>query len=501
MEGSDIKHSSEKLSRTVKESAGWTLLARVVIFIINLSGTIVLARLLEPQDFGVFGIGILFVGFATRFGNIGFTLALVQREEIEDAHVSSLFVVNFCLYSTIAVFLMWASPTIGRYFDSPLSGDVLFVLALLFFLNPFSSVARALLHRKMQFKASILAESLQSIVVVLSAVGFAWSGFGVWSLVFAECSGALLDLMVVMYYARWWPSFSYKHSAMEDLFSFGMGIFFKRLLTYGTDKADIFIIGKQLGVAPLGFYEKAFDLMNLTIRELGNRMEPILFRTFSILQNDKGRILAAYKKVLLTYSVFSYPIFIGLASVAPLLIYCVYGEKWMPCVIPLQILCCSGPFRLQLKVVTIVMNAMGRVNVETGLRAIALILLMIGCVVGSEWGITGVAVAVTIVMGILSLAVTKYFSQLTQLSFFVLMRPQVTPIVASVFMYAMVLLVQDWLFSGDVYSFLALISSVVIGACAYVGVLLILRPPPVMDLIKEISGDLNQVFQKFKWTS
>ncbi len=473
-------------------------MGRVLIFLFNLGGTIVLARLLEPEDFGVFGVGLLFVGLATRFGNIGFSTALIQREEIEDAHVSSLFVINFCLFSTTAVLLMLASPSVGRYFDSPLSGEVLFVLSGVFFLNPFSSVARALLVRGMQFKAMTLAQTLQGFVGVLSSIGFAWSGFGVWSLVYSEYIRVSLSLMVVMFYAQWRPCFSYHHSAMKDLLGFGIGMFFKRLLTYSTEKADFFIIGKQLGVAPLGFYDKAHGLMNMTIKELGNRMEPVLFRAFSIIQNDQGRILAAYNKVSLTFSLLSYPIFFGLASVAPPLVYLLFGEKWMPSVIPLQILCFSGPFRLQLKVVTIVMNAMGKVKVEIWLRAFALILLIIGCVVGSEWGIIGVATAITIVIAMLSVAVTIYFSQLTQLSFFVLMGSQGAPFVASTFMYAMVLLVQSWFLGEGVFSLLNLILSVTIGVFAYAAAIIILRPPAVLGLIKEISGDLKPVFQKFK---
>jgi len=501
LEVSDIKHSSDKLSHAVKKGAGWTLLGRALSFLINMGGTIVLARLLEPEDFGVFGIGLLFVGLATRFGNIGFGLALVQREEIEDAHVSSLFVVNFLLFSTMAILLMWASPAIGSYFDSPLSGEVLFVLAVLFFLNPFSSVARALLQRRMQFKVTAIADTLRNYAGVFISIVLAWRGFGVWSLVYSEIIRSLLGPIVLMYYARWWPRFSYKHAAMKDLSSFGIAIFFKRLLTYGFDKVDFFIVGKQLGIVPLAFYEKAHSFMNMTIRELVNRMEPILFRAFSIIQNEQGRILAAYKKVLLTVSLISYPIFFGLASVAPPFIYLLLGEKWMTSVIPLQIMCISGPFRLQIKVITTVMNAMGKVKIETGLRVFALILLIIGCGIGSKWGIVGVAAAVAIVSGILSLAVTIYFSRLTQLSFLVLVRPQGSPFVASVIMCVMVLLVQNWLFEGDVYSFSALFLSVTLGVLVYVGVLFLLRPPPVMALIEESRRDLKLVFQKFMRSS
>ncbi len=463
-----------------------------------MGGTIVLARLLEPEDFGVFGIVLIFVGLATRFGNIGFGLALVQRETIEDVHISSLFVVNCWLFSAIGIFLMWASPLIGSYFDSPLSGDVLFVASVVFFMRPFSSVVRALLQRRMQFKATAIALTLQNILGMFSSIVFAWNGFGVWSLVYSEIITEFLGLLVMMFYARWWPRFSYKHSAMKDLSSFGIAIFLNRIVAYGSEKADIMIIGKQLGVGPLGLYEKAYGLMDMTIKELGTRMEPVLFRAFSMIQNDQERILAAYKKVLLTFSLISFPIFFGLACVAPPFIYLLFGEKWIASVLPLQIMCVSGIFRLQLKVVTIVMNAMGKVKIETALRFIALILLIIGCWVGSKWGINGVAAAVTIVSGILSVAVTMYFSRLTKLGFFVLLGPQAMPCAASIFMYATVLLVQSWIFGGDVYSFSALVSSVALGIFAYAGALFVLRPPSVLALIKELERDFKPVFKKFK---
>jgi len=496
------KPSSDQLARSVKKGAVWTFLGRFLVFLINMGGSIVIARLLEPEDFGVFGIALLFTGLATRFGNVGFGLALVQREEIEDAHVSSLFVVNLCLFSTIAVLLMWLSPEIGVYFDSPKTGEVLFVLAFLFFLKPFSSVARALLQRKMAFKSTAIAGSLQHFLGVLSAIVLAWHGFGVWSLVYAELVGASVSLVVLMMYAKWRPSFSYHHRAMKDLYAFGIAIFFKRILTYGADKVDFLIIGKRLGTAPLGFYEKAYNLMNMTIKELGDKMEPVLFRAFSKIQNDRGRILAAYNKVLLTFSLISYPIFFGLASVAPPFIFLLYGEKWMPSVIPLQIMCLSGLLRLHLKVTSIVMNAMGKVKVEAWIRMVAFVLLIVGCWIGSQWGIIGVASAATIVSGILSIATTLYFGRLTQLSYLALMRPQTAPFIASIFMYGMVLLFQNWFSDvSGAYSFPSLFLSVAVGVITYISAFFVLRPAPVLALMKEFLVDLKPLFEKLKRSS
>jgi len=484
------------LSQSVKKGAAWTFLGRVLVFGSNMGGSIFLARLLEPEDFGVFGIALLFVGLATRLGNVGFGLALVQREKIEKAHISSLFVVNLGLFSTMAVLLMWFSADIGRYFNNAISGDVLFVLAFGFFLRPFSSVARALLQRRMDFKSTAIETTLQHFVGVLSSVILAWNGFGVWSLVYGEMIRSLITMVTLMYFARWWPSLFYNHRAMRDLFRFGIAILLKRLLTYGSDKADLFIIGKRLEVASLGFYEKAYALMNMAIKELANRMEPVLFRAFSVIQNDRGRILAAYNKVMLTFSLLSYPIFLGLASVAPPFISLLYGEKWMPSVMPLQIMCLSGIFRFQLKITTIVMNAIGKIKVEAWLRSAGFVSLLLACWIGSQWGIVGVAIAATLVNGILSVAMTIYFGKLSRLGFFDLIRPQSSPFIASAFMYITVLFFR-YRFSGMLGPASILFSAVLVGIFSYIGALFVMKPVSVVALAKECRADIAPFIQKF----
>ena len=404
------------------KGVAWTLSGRGLILLAHFGGTIILARLLEPEDFGVYGIALIFSGLATRFGNLGFGLALIQKKDIHEGHVSSLFTVNLGLFWCIAGVLFVSSTSIGNLFDIPLVGNVLKILSFTFLITPFSSVARAVMQRKMNFKGTAVADFSDHVTAVLVAIPLAYLGFGVWSLVGALVSGSLVSTIMLLYFSGWRPIPKYDHSAMKDLYSFGMGMFLKNLITYSSDKIDYFIIGLKLGPAAVGFYEKAYNLMNMTLKELVDKLEPVLFRAFSVIQNDRDRVLAAYKKAQLTFSLLSYPIFFGLASVASPCIFLLYGEKWMPSVIPLQIMCFSGLLRLNLKVIGIVMNAMGKVKVEIWIRAVAFILLLVGCWIGSKWGIVGVAAAAAIVSGILSLATTLYFGRLTRLSFFALIR-------------------------------------------------------------------------------
>lgn len=485
------------LGRAIKQGAAWIFISRVLVFTMNFGGSVVLARLLEPRDFGVFGIALLLTGLGTRFGNIGFGLALVQREEISEKHISSLFAVDLLIFLSITGILVWISPFVGSYFENALAGDVLKVLAFIFLATPFSSIARAIMQREMNFKGPAFASTIQHLMTILAAIALAFSGFGVWSLVYGELFGAYLNAMILVLQSGWKPIPKYHHEAMQDLFSFGVGVFFKKLLVYGSEKIDFFVIGKRLGAMPLGFYEKGFNLMNLTVKELGNKMEPVLFRAFSVIQNDRERILKAYHKVLLTFSLVGCPVFLGLAAISPAFIYLVYGEKWMPMVLPFQVMCFSGFFRLHLKVTSTAFNAMGKIKVEVWIRSVAVALLFGGCWYGSRFGLIGVTVAETSTAVLLTVFATLYFSRLTGFSPIILIRPQVPALVSAALMYGIVVLFQNGFQKAPgVHSFPMLFSAIAVGIVSYAASLFLMGSAPVKDLLKEFAADLRPMVRR-----
>ena len=357
------------LGKAVKKGAAWTLTGRGVITLLTLAGSVVLARLLEPADFGMFGIAMIFNGLATRFGNVGFGLALVQRQEIRDDHVSSLFVSNLIMFFALAGLLNLAAPLIGSAFDSPLTGRVVGATALVFLTTPFSSVARVLMQRRMDFKSPAIANIIDHLVAAVTAVALALGGFGVWSLVGGQLLGTLSGTIVLVRISGWRPRLRYRHSAMRDLYTFGAGMFVKNLLIYATDKIDYLIIGKRLGPTALGFYEKAFNLMDIAVRELSNKMSMILFSAFSKIQDDQEKIRKAYSKVIMTLSLLCFPVFFGLCLITPAFLAVVFGEKWLPGALPLQILCVAGILRMHLQVTSTIVNALGKVSAELWRRA------------------------------------------------------------------------------------------------------------------------------------
>jgi PST family polysaccharide transporter len=480
------------LGKTVKQGVIWAVTGRGVITLITFVAGIVMARLLEPEDFGMYGIALIFTGLATRFGNVGFGLALIQRKEIREEHVSSLFVVHLLTFFALTGLLNLVAPLIGSAFGNPLTGRVVGVTALMFLTTPFSSVAKVIVQRRMEFRGPTVAGVLDHLVAAIAAIIFAVLGYGVWSLVYGNLLGTLSSTIYIVVNSRWKPRFIYNHSAMKDLYFYGLNIFLKNLLIYASDKIDYFIVGKTLGNAPLGLYEKSFHVMEMAVRQLYDRIGMILFSAFSTMQEDRTKIREAYSKVILTFSLLSFPVFFGLFTIAPAFIHVLYGEKWSPSIVPFQILCVAGIFRMQLQVVSTIINAMGKVSVELWQRAMAFVLLAVGCWIGSVWDITGVSVAVVVTTALLTATLVAYLNRLTGLTWLDTLRPQCPAFVAALVMSGVTFLYQRWIEGGlGPYSLAMLLSSTTVGTVVYVLALWIFKPAPIVSLVKEFVADLK----------
>jgi O-antigen/teichoic acid export membrane protein len=348
------------------------------------------------------------------------------------------------------------------------------------------------MQRRMDFKSPAIANIIDHLVAAVTGVVLAVSGFGVWSLVGGQLLGTLSGTIALVLKSGWRPRLRYCHSAMRDLYMFGTGMFLKNLLIYGADKIDLMIIGKRLGPTALGFYEKAFHLMDIAVKELSNKMSMLLFSAFSKIQDDQQKIRDAYNKVIMTLSLLCFPVFFGLILVAPAFIAVVFGEKWLPAALSLQILSIAGIFRMHLQVTSTIVNALGKVSAEIWRRAAALLLLGLGCWLGSFWGITGVAIAVAVSTAILAVTMVSYLNKLTGLTWYDALRPQSPAFIASAVMAAAVYMYQYW---GEgifgLYSPAMLMLSTCVGASVYIVTLWILRPAPVVALMKELLTDLK----------
>jgi PST family polysaccharide transporter len=488
---------TKSLGDVVKVGVGWMMLGRAANLVIRFGAGIALARLLEPADFGVFGITLIFTGFANYFTNVGFELAYMQRKEVREDHASTLFVLNFVLFACAGLVLELLSPWIGVWFESELVGQVQALLALELFLSPFYKVPTALLARRMEFRRLAANETAHWLVGSCTSITLAALGHGVWSLVLGRLVGLLVACVLALFQARWLPRWRVTRAAARDLSAYGFKMLAKNVTIYATEKIDFFVVGKRLGEMPLGLYEKAFNTMDLFVRELSIKLCSVLFPAFSKIQDDRSRVAGAYVKVVMATSLVCLPLFAGLYIVASSFVAALYGEKWLPCVLPLQLLCAAGWMRLHNQLAATVINALGFVGAEVKIRVVTLVLLGAGCWLGSGWGIVGVSVAVLTVTALLSVALLLYIWSLIGLRWKVFVVCQAPAAAAAAGMLGILVLFQSQTRSAlGEHSLTTLTFSTLLGMLAYPVLLWLLRSREVDALLRELGRDARKIVRR-----
>ena len=374
----------------------WSGASTMVLFFTRLGTSMVLARLLFPEDFGLMGLATLVTQFAKRLTSFGFNLAVIQRKELKTEHLDTVFTTNLLLISGVTVAIYLSADHVAGFFNNLLLTPILRVVALLFIIRGLSSINEALLIRNMKFKELAFADVLGTWITFISPIFFALADYGVWSLVWGRFLGSVTTMFILFFYSRWYPTFRFRLWAFKDVFSFGFWIFIIRYLTYFIEKLDYIFIGKFLGVAPLGFYERAYTLTDTPRGLIQSTTKKVLFSAFSQIQDDDERIARVLKKGIASVAVVIYCSFIWMYFAAPSLITILYGPQWVSSIRPVQIMCFSGVIYSLTLLFLPIINAKSLVA-KRALRQFAyLIILAIALWYGLEGGIVGIAWSVTI---------------------------------------------------------------------------------------------------------
>ena len=300
--------------------------------------------------------------------------------------------------SIAVVMLVAAAPAIGRFYGTPEVGWLLPVVGITFALGAMSGVQQALLNRDFRYRETATVNSLDITVTAVSSVIFAALGFHYWSLVLSDMCGALAKAIYGITVVGWRVKLKFVPSAARELGSFAAGAYVKRLLTYFGGNIDNLIIGKLLGMAALGFYDKAFGLAGKLLSRLTVVGPSVSFRVFAIIQDEPERFRKAYRKVVMMTTLITYTAFAAVGTTAPHLIVIVFGEQWRPSIVPCQILCVAFAFKVLNQYAITASQAHGWVWQDVSRQIISILCLTAAVYFAvGPWGINGAAAAVLVV--------------------------------------------------------------------------------------------------------
>lgn len=318
---------------TIKGVA-WNTLGRISNQVLQFGLSVILMRLLQPADYGLLAMAWVVIGFAGIFNEFGFGSAIVQRQDIDAQHLSSVFWINIAIGAGFTLLFFMTAGWMADFFHTAGLKPVMQWLSFSFLIGGLGIVPGALLQKQMRFD---LINQISVATTFLSGcigVYMAYRGYGVMSLVAQSLSNSLIGLPLMFIASRWKPLLvlSWKH--VRQLFSFSAYLTGFNVINYWARRSDDLLIGKFMGSTSLGIYSRAYALMLLPISQVISMVSGVMFPALSSIQHDKQRIKSIYIRVIQVIAFFSFPMMLGLVATADHFMLGIFGSKWAG-VIPL----------------------------------------------------------------------------------------------------------------------------------------------------------------------
>jgi O-antigen/teichoic acid export membrane protein len=386
-----VNKSTQNVSGKLSAGVRWTGMSQVLQQIINLGCSVILARLLAPDDFGLLAMASVFTGIVFFVLDLGLNAVIVQRQNIEEQQISSIFWINVGLGLFMTLIGFASSWAIADFYNSPGVQPIVALLSCNFLVSSLSRTQAAVLTRRMEFRSLEFRTLAGLIVGSTCAVALAFYGFGVWSLVGRILVTGAVETIMLWSVSGWRPSFWFRWSDVQDLIGFSNDVLIANLLRYFGRNADNLLIGKFVGVTELGFYALAYNLMMLPVLRFSQVLAGVLFPALSRLQEDLEKLKQSWFRASRTLAAFTVPLMLGLIVLAPQFVHVVYGQKWLPVVPLLQVLTMSGIFQSLGLLNSTVLLALGETQLRLKLTFYSVGLAVVAFLVGLPYGAFGVA--------------------------------------------------------------------------------------------------------------
>jgi O-antigen/teichoic acid export membrane protein len=469
------------LKQQALHGAFWSFAERFGQQAVQFVIAVILARILEPEDFGILGMLVVFIGMAQSVSDSGFGQALIQKQDADHTDESTVFWFNLAAGVCMAAALFLSAPWIAGFYDMPLLKPITQVYSLVLIVNSFGIVQNALLIKQLAFKRRVWA--IMAGIVVSGTVGIALAlmGFGVWALV---VQGILMNAVQVAGYwvvHPWRPAFVFSTASFRSLWKFGSNMLFSGLLNSVFDNIYLVVIGRVYSAAELGFYQRGKRLMLLTSQSISTVVSQVNFPLLSRMRRGEAGVLGrVFGKVLKSTVLLVMPLMVGLAAVAPAFVHVLLGEKWMPCVPYLQLLCIGGVL-YPIHVLNLdVLKALGRSDLFFRLEMIKKVLIATNIAITWRFGVIAMLWG-QVVCSILCLIVnTRYAEQNLGMGLWKQFWMVRRILFASIVMAVVIMLVDGML---ELPYAAVLPIEVATGMLVYLGVIVLLKERELFDTL------------------
>lgn len=354
---------------------------------INLIVGIILARILDPKEFGLIGMLTIFIAVSQCFIDSGFTNALIRKKDCTQTDYSTVFFFNLATGIVFLMVLFVFAPVISKFFKEPELKAIIQVLALGLVIDSLTIIQRTIITKRIDFKLMTRISIIASIGSGIFAILLAYKGFGVWSLVAMALSRQILYSFFLWLWNQWRPTLIFSMSSFRELFYFGSKLLGSSLIDTIYRNVYFLIIGKYFSALELGYYTRAYQFQSLPSQNVNNIVSRVTYPILAQIQDSPEELKAAYKKMIKSTMLLTFVLMLGLAAVAEPMVISLVGEKWRPSIIYLQMLCFSGMLYPLHALNLNILNIKGRSDLFLKLEVIKKTMAIPTIVIGIFFGI------------------------------------------------------------------------------------------------------------------
>ena len=395
-------------NKTVK-GMGWSALENVIRIGVTFVVSIILARLLSPEEYGLIGILTIFIAIFEAIVDSGFTNALIRKQNATDTDYCTVFYTNLVLSIVLAAVLFLCAKPISLFFERPELVSLTQVMSSVVILNSLSLVQRARTTKAIDFKTQTKITLISSIGSGIIGIAMAFMGYGVWALVGQQISNQFLSTLFFWIYNKWIPKFVFSWRSFKEMWDFGSKLLVSCLIDTVWKEIYQVVIGKCYSPATLGLYTRAKQFSSLCSSNLTSVIQRVSYPILSSIQDDRQRLKQAYQRIIRTAMLPSFVLMLGMAAVAKTMVLVFIGEQWLGCVPLLQIICISGMLYPLHSLNLNMLQVQGRSDLFLKLEIVKKIIatgpLLLGIFVNIYWMLGG-----SVVTGFIAYYLNAYYS-------------------------------------------------------------------------------------------
>jgi O-antigen/teichoic acid export membrane protein len=462
----------------------WT---QAAIFVIRAGSLMILARLLDPKDFGLVAMVTAVTGILVLFRDAGLSTATVQRTTITDRQISTMFWINLGIGGLLTVLSLALAPILGAFYHEPKLVWITVALAAAFLVNGAGVQHSALLNRQMRFTTLAAIDLAALFAGAAVGIGMAMLGFGYWALVGMAITPTFVGTVCLWLAAAWVPGPPRRVAEVRSLLKFGGMVTLNSLVVYIAYNTEKVLLGRFWGTEMLGIYGRAYQLINVPTRNLNSAIGGVAYAALSRLQNDPSRFKSYFLRGYSLVLSMTFPMTIAAALFANDLVLIFLGPKWKEAVVLLRLL---APTLLAFALI----DPFGWLLVATGrvVRSLKIALVIAPLVLGAylaglRYGPRGVAFGYSAMMMFLSFPVIAWSKSGTSITWGDIWKAIRAPVLSSIVAAAFGLAAQLWITPKFAPLFRLVLNSGAMIA-AYLGTLFYVVGQKVfyMDLLREV---------------